>query len=94
MVADTAEGDLFRITREADLKRHLTNDRSKEPEILEKDKNEEPLANPEKIFQFGTPEDFQLQQAVNFIDGKPIQKAVPRPKSTKIDAAGSTTNGK
>ena len=94
VVADTAEGDLFRITREADLKRHLTNNTSKQPEVLENAKEEEPLANPEKIFQFGTPEDFQLQQAVNFIDGKPIQKAVPRPKTAKTDAAGSTTTGK
>jgi len=92
VVADTAEGDLFRISRESDLKRHLSNSRGK-PEVVEKPKEEAPLADTNKIFQFGTPEDFQLQQAVNFIEGRPIQKAVPRPKA-KADAAGSTTTGK
>jgi len=94
VVADTSEGDLFRVSREADLKRHLSNNRAKQVEAEEKAKEEEPLADTHKIFQFGTPEDFQLQQAVNFLDGKPIQKAVPRPKAAQADAAGSTAKGK
>jgi carboxyl-terminal processing protease len=39
------------------------------------------LADTTKVFTFGSPEDFQLQQAINFLDGKPIQKAVARPKA-------------
>ena len=33
------------------------------------------------MFTFGAPEDFQLQQAINYLDGKPLQKAVARPKA-------------
>ena len=95
VVADTAEGDLFRMSREADLKRHLSNSRSGQPESEKKSKEEEaPLADTDKIFQFGTPEDFQLNQAVNFLDGKPIQKAVPRPKKANAESAGAAAKGK
>ncbi len=95
VVADTAEGDLFRMSREADLKRHLSNNRNGQPEPEKKPKEEEaPLADTNKIFQFGTPEDFQLNQAVNFLEGKPIQKAVPRPKKASAEPAGAAAKGK
>jgi carboxyl-terminal processing protease len=95
VVADTAEGDLFRMSREADLKRHLSNSRSGQSEAEKKSKEEEaPLADTDKIFQFGTPEDFQLNQAVNFLEGKPIQKAVPRPKKASAEPAGAAAKGK
>lgn len=95
VVADTAEGDLFRMSREADLKRHLSNNRNGQPEPEQKAKEEEPpLADTNKIFQFGTPEDFQLNQALNFLEGKPIQKAVPRPKSASAEPSGGTAKGK
>jgi carboxyl-terminal processing protease len=95
VVADTAEGDLFRMSREADLKRHLSNSRSGQPESEKKTKEEEaPLADTDKIFQFGTPEDFQLNQAINFLDGKPIQKAVPRPKNASAESSGAAPKGK
>jgi carboxyl-terminal processing protease len=95
VVADTAEGDLFRMSREADLKRHLSNSRSGQPESEKKTKEEEaPLADTDKIFQFGTPEDFQLNQAINFLEGKPIQKAVPRPKSVSAESSGAAAKGK
>jgi carboxyl-terminal processing protease len=95
VVADTAEGDLFRMSREADLKRHLSNSRSGQPETDKKTKEEEaPLADTDKIFQFGTPEDFQLNQAVNFLEGKPIQKAVPRPKKVSAETSGAAAKGK
>jgi carboxyl-terminal processing protease len=95
VVADTAEGDLFRMSREADLKRHLSNRRSGQPDADSKAKEEEPpLADTDKIFQFGTPEDFQLNQALNFLEGKPIQKAVPRPKTVSAEPAGGAVKGK
>jgi len=92
IVADTAEGDLFRLPREADLQRHLTN--SQVAEVEEKLQEAEPeLADTSKIFQFGSPEDFQLQQAVNHLDGKPIEKAVVRPKATaSADKAAATAD--
>lgn len=96
VVADTAEGDLFRMSREADLKRHLSNNRAGQPESDKKVKEEEeaPLADTDKVFQFGSPEDFQLNQAVNFLEGKPIQKAVPRPKSASAESTGGNAKGK
>ncbi len=88
VVADTAEGDLFRVPREADLQRHLTNSQAAAEQAKEEAKEAE-LADTNKIFQFGTPEDFQLQQAVNFLDGKPVEKAVPKPKTASADNAAS-----
>jgi carboxyl-terminal processing protease len=79
VVADTAEGDLFRVPREADLQRHLSN-RQNETEV-KGTADEPPLADTNKMFTFGAPEDFQLQQAINFLDGKPRQKAVAKPKA-------------
>jgi carboxyl-terminal processing protease len=95
VVADTSEGDLFRLPREADLQRHLTNGQvaaDADPKQLDKEPD---LADTSKIFQFGTPEDFQLQQAVNFLDGKPVEKAVLRAKadvaSDKAAPGGAST---
>ena len=93
VVADTAEGDLFRVTRESDLQRHLANGQrsggnSAEPEDVQ-------LADPSKMFELGSPGDFQLQQAIRFLDGKPIEKAVVRTakagkaaEAAPTDAAG------
>ena len=91
VVADTAEGDLFRASREADLQRHLTNRQATEAENKASAPEAE-LADTSKVFQFGSPEDFQLQQAVNYLEGKPVQKAVVRPKTAS--AEGSATEGK
>ena len=84
VVADTSEGDLFRVPREADLQRHLTNSQAAAEQAKEEAKEAE-LADTNKIFQFGTPEDFQLQQAVNFLDGKTVEKAVLRPKTASAE---------
>ena len=78
VVADTAEGDLFRVPREADLQRHLENNEAKTEGAAKAAADEPELADTSKVFTFGSPEDFQLQQAINFLDGKPVSKAVPR----------------
>jgi carboxyl-terminal processing protease len=88
IVADTAEGDLFRVPREADLQRDLSN-RQSEAEV-KGTADEPPLADTTKVFTFGAPDDFQLQQAINFLDGKPLQKAVARPKAV---TAAQTSEG-
>jgi carboxyl-terminal processing protease len=93
VVADTAEGDLFKLPREADLQRHLSNRQTPEEQAKAKE-DEAPLADTNKVFQFGTPEDFQLQQAVNYLEGKPIQKAVPAPKSAKAGTAAEGSSSK
>lgn len=85
-VSDTPDGDLFRGTREADLQRHLSNparggadskagaDNAKDKEDL----GEPEMVDTSKAFQFGSEDDFQLKQAVNFLEGKPVQKTVVR----------------
>ncbi len=44
---------------------------------------------PAKVFEFGGKDDFQLQQALNLLAGKPVQKArpAPRPRPTPSPAA-------
>ena len=84
---------MFKLPREADLQRHLSNRQTPEEQAKAKE-DETPLADTNKMFQFGSPEDFQLQQAVNFLDGKPIQKAVPAPKSAKAGTAAEGSSGK
>ncbi|MCD0503393.1 S41 family peptidase [Bordetella petrii] len=75
VVADTAEGDLFRLPREADLQRHLSNNQSDEFKSQLDPSAEPPTA---KMFEFGGKDDFQLQQAVNLLAGKPVQKGSAR----------------
>jgi carboxyl-terminal processing protease len=84
VVADTAEGDLFRGSREADLQRHLTNRQAAEAEN-KSTTSEAELAETSKVFQFGSPEDFQMQQAVNYLEGKPVQKATVRSKTASAE---------
>jgi len=93
IVADTSEGDLFRLPREADLERHLSNQQTAD-EI--KSSQEQSEATPPKMFEFGAADDFQLKQAINVLDGKPVQKAVvPKPAQKAADAsnAGTATRG-
>ena len=77
MVEETPEGDLsgFRV-READLTRHLSNPKDKEetPSVpkpdaaaaLDKMRDRKPI-------EFGSSEDYQLQQAMNHLKGQPVQ---------------------
>lgn len=75
LVDDTATGNLFRLPREADLKHHLLNT-AVETEIKDEDTQNAPKAEP-KMFEFGGADDFQLQQAVNFLQGRPVKRADP-----------------
>ena len=79
LVTDTRQGNLFTIVREADLQKHLRNGQAKgEPAapkgfLHEKSAPAEaaPAEQP-KPFRFGESDDFQLQQAVNFLQGKTV----------------------
>ena len=84
VVADTATGDLFRLPREADLQRHLANQQAPNGEI--RSSNDPANIELPKTFEFGGKDDFQLKQALNLLDNKPIQKAVPKTAAT--DKAG------
>jgi carboxyl-terminal processing protease len=78
-VEETVDGDIsqFRI-READLTRRLSNDKDKEdkPSVpkpttdASNDKNRD-----RKPVEFGSAEDYQLQQAMNHLKGQPVQVA-------------------
>ncbi len=94
VVADTAEGDLFRVTREADLQRHLANGQRGGNNASETEDVQ--LADPSKIFELGSPNDFQLKQAIRFLDGKPIEKAVVKTAKTNkpADANAADVFGK
>src|SRR5690606_23201824 len=75
VVADTAEGDLFRLPREADLQRHLSNQQGDEIKST-LDPDAPPL--PAKMFEFGGKDDFQLKQALNLLAGRPVEKGSAR----------------
>ena len=106
VVEESADGDIngFRI-READLQRHLSNDRDTTPEVKStapSSADQQRLKNYKPI-ELGTPaSDFQLQQALNYLKGKTIQKAPPaqgvvdgKAVEPKADAKGQgEANGK
>ncbi|OZI72014.1 S41 family peptidase [Bordetella genomosp. 12] len=93
VVADTADGDLFRLPREADLQRHLSNQQSPNSEV-KSDPNENPDTPAGKVFEFGGKDDFQLLQGINLLQGKPVQKGSARAQAKadiKPNATGATT---
>ena len=78
--------------READLQKHLSNDRDKESakaapvndemeeqlRIMALEKNRKPL-------EFGSKDDFQLTQALNHLKGLPVQLAKAEPVVVQAD---------
>jgi carboxyl-terminal processing protease len=86
-VEDTAEGNFAGLAvREADLAHHLENenasvDSSKAapqatPAVDDgtNGTNAHPAA-PQHRYEFGSPEDFQLKQAMNYLQGRPVETA-------------------
>lgn len=87
MLDETADGNLFAAlrTREADLQKHLQSGQGPEVKDEARDKAREearkrleeealkhanaPIAPPP---EFGSPQDFQLTQAINRLEGKPV----------------------
>ena len=74
-VDDTPQGNLFRLPREADLEHHLING-NVAPEVVTPEETEEGKPEP-KMFEFGGSDDFQLRQAVNFLEGRRVKKRDP-----------------
>jgi len=85
MVDETAEGNLFAAlrTRESDLEHHLSSGQGndvKDP-VLEKERQDaikraeeeakKPLAD-RKLPEYGSDKDFQLSQALNQLEGRPV----------------------
>ncbi|NYT25733.1 S41 family peptidase [Alcaligenaceae bacterium] len=73
-VDDTAQGNLFRLPREADLQRHLVNGNIDEAALGDQD---DEIVDIARMFEFGGDEDYQLQQAVNFLEGRKVQRNDP-----------------
>lgn len=100
LVSDTEKGDLFGYQREVDLKDHLKNETNDEPKSA---LDNAPKGMPEKMYEFGADDDFQLQQALNYLQGLPVnqgvlsakaeEKAVKQEnkKATTVDAAKTAT---
>jgi len=84
LVEETPEGDLVSHVREADLNKHLSNDKDKDAESKVtkpalKAKGDGADAKERKPIEFGSADDYQLQQALNKIKGLPVQVAKPKP---------------
>jgi carboxyl-terminal processing protease len=84
LVDENADGDGLNglRTREADLARHLSNDRDREDgkarrDELEDDMRITALERKRKPLEYGSADDFQLKQALNHLKGLPLQLARP-----------------
>ena len=90
-VEETANGDGLNALRmrEADLERHLSNERGTEAAArLDAAEEEELLAaaRARKPIEYGSASDFQLAQALNHLKGQPVQLA-KRPSATLAQRA-------
>ena len=95
LVDEHADGDGLNglRMREADLEKHLSNDRDEEAAASRNDEMEEQmriLAQERKRgpLEYGSSADFQLQQALNHLKGKPVQLSKSQAKTTLAHQAG------
>jgi len=90
LVDEYADGDGMNglRLREADLQKHLSNDKDKEADKgaivdeLEEAKRLSALEKKRKPLEFGSKDDFQLAQALNHLKGLPVQIS----KTAKVDS--------
>lgn len=94
LVDESAEGDLLNglRLREADLQKHLTNDKDKDEAARKVDEVEEQqrlaaLEKKRKPLEFGSKDDFQLAQALNHLKGLPVQLS----KTAKVESKKENT---
>ena len=80
LVDENADGDGINglRVREADLDKHLSNDRDKEDARARRDQAEDELRiialeRKRKPLEYGSADDFQLRQALNHLKGLPLQ---------------------
>ena len=76
--------------READLAKHLSNDREQEAGKAPRDELEEQMRilaaeKKRKPLEYGSGDDFQLKQALNHLQGVPVQLAKADSKLVKLD---------
>jgi len=95
LVDETADGDGLNSLRlrEADLTKHLLNDKDKEEagrakvDELEEEQRIAALEKKRKPLEFGSKDDFQLVQALNHLKGQPVQLS----KSAKVESKKENT---
>ena len=94
-VDENADGDGLNAlrTREADLDKHLSNDRDQEGAKTNRDELEEQLRlvaleKKRKPLEYGSSDDFQLSQALNHLKGLPVQLANSGTKVVQADGPG------
>lgn len=91
IVDDTALGNLFRLPREVDLQRHLVN--GVVPEIASEDDQEQNLVKNPKMFEFGGDDDYQLKQAINLLEGRPVRQNDPvKIAESKVEQAAGLSD--
>ena len=86
VVDDTAEGNIFEFPREADLDRHLNNPESvaaaavaaanapdATAKLAEKQAEDARRTALKKPIEFGSKDDYQLQQALHVLKGEPVE---------------------
>jgi carboxyl-terminal processing protease len=100
-VEETADGDGFNAlrSREADLVKHLSNDKEADKEAeaekalvdeLEEEKRLAALAKKSKALEYGSKEDFQLAQALNHLKGLPVKLvAMKTPDALQAQSAAA-----
>lgn len=105
MVDEYADGDGLNGLRlhEADLQKHLSNDKDKSANAaarnpvdeLEEEQRLAALAKKRKPLEFGSKEDFQLAQALNHLKGLPVQVAkAPKVENKKENTINELKNEK
>lgn len=73
LVDDSAAGNLFHIQREVDLDHHLDN--KAQADTAAQSEDEDSFVEGEiKMFEMGGSDDWQLRQAVNLLQGRPVLK--------------------
>ncbi|MEO6958592.1 MAG: S41 family peptidase [Burkholderiaceae bacterium] len=86
-VDDTAQGNLFRLPREVDLTHHLLNS-SVATETLDDTTPDKSKVEP-KMFEFGGKDDFQLSQAINYLEGRTVKKADAKKTDSELASNAS-----
>jgi len=103
MVDETADGDGLNglRLREADLQKHLSNDKDKNANTaqspideLEEERRLAVLEKKRKPLEFGSKDDFQLTQAMNYLKGMPVQVAKIKVESKKELGISAQKNDK
>jgi carboxyl-terminal processing protease len=100
LVSENSDGDGLngmRI-READLKKHLNNDRDKEgdasgnDEAMEEQARLRALEKNQKPLEYGAKDDFQLAQALNHLKGLPVKLSKPESTIVQMQKAPKRMN--